>query len=221
MIIGLGGNKQSGKDTTADILCEEWGFHKIAFAVDLKLMCQEIFWVPPEYMEDQALKEAPFETPIILDHHHTADIWKWVKYKRNIATPYGALFMMDKYVGKKISSPRRLMQVVGTEIIRDILDPLYHVKIVKQMITDNKWERVVISDMRLPNERKFVKDSSGILVLLDCPQAISTLDSHRSETSLGDRGDYDYVISNDMSKGIDHLRGEVAKMQRRFTPPVF
>lgn len=43
MIIGLSGKAKSGKDTLADYLVQNYGFIKVAFADELKLMCASNF----------------------------------------------------------------------------------------------------------------------------------------------------------------------------------
>ena len=58
MIIGLVGQKQSGKDTFADYVCSKTGtFHKIAFASTLKRICQEIFSLSDAQLHDPKEKE--------------------------------------------------------------------------------------------------------------------------------------------------------------------
>jgi len=42
-IVGISGRKRSGKDTAADILCEEYGYEKYSFADPIKAACKEVF----------------------------------------------------------------------------------------------------------------------------------------------------------------------------------
>jgi len=62
VIIALGHRKQQGKDTVADILVAEYGFHKIAFADALYSLCYGLFkndgfLTKGEYDQEPALKE--------------------------------------------------------------------------------------------------------------------------------------------------------------------
>jgi hypothetical protein len=42
-VVGISGRKRCGKDTAADILCEEYGYEKYSFADPIKSACREIF----------------------------------------------------------------------------------------------------------------------------------------------------------------------------------
>jgi len=53
--IGITGKARSGKDTFADILCEEYDFAKVALARPIKEACSLIFGIPEEnfYLDDK------------------------------------------------------------------------------------------------------------------------------------------------------------------------
>ena len=57
MIIGICGKKGSGKDTVADFLVHEYGFHKTSFAEPLKQICQCLFELTAEQLHDPIKKE--------------------------------------------------------------------------------------------------------------------------------------------------------------------
>ena len=57
-------------------------------------------------------------------------------------------------------------------------------------------DKVIITDMRFPNELKAVKDRDGITIRVNRPQLISKDFEHESETSL-DSSIFDYTIEND------------------------
>lgn len=57
MLIGLIGQKYSGKDTLADFLVSHYHFKKYAFATPVKEICQIMFHLKPEQMTDPILKE--------------------------------------------------------------------------------------------------------------------------------------------------------------------
>ena len=61
MLIGLIGLKQSGKDTIADYLVNEYFFEKLAFADPLKRVCKELFDLEESYFSDPSMKEAVVE----------------------------------------------------------------------------------------------------------------------------------------------------------------
>jgi len=57
VLIGLIGLKQSGKDTFADYLVANHHFRKLAFAEPVKKLCQTMFLLTEEQLNDPELKE--------------------------------------------------------------------------------------------------------------------------------------------------------------------
>lgn len=67
-LIGITGRKRSGKDTAADILCEQYGYVRVAFADKLRETCKLLFGLTDEELTDGRLKEQyldryPYESP--------------------------------------------------------------------------------------------------------------------------------------------------------------
>lgn len=56
-MIGLVGKKGAGKDTLADYMVNHDGFRKLAFANSLKMICQKLFLLTDEQLNDAILKE--------------------------------------------------------------------------------------------------------------------------------------------------------------------
>jgi hypothetical protein len=56
-MIGLVGKKGSGKDTMADFLVSEYGYHKLAMADPLKKACKILFDFSDEQLNDHERKE--------------------------------------------------------------------------------------------------------------------------------------------------------------------
>jgi hypothetical protein len=100
---------------------------------------------------------------------------------------------------------RRLLQRLGTEAGRRILgddiwiDTLFHA---------HSSGRIVVSDVRFPNEAEAIKDRGGIMVRISRP-GYGPVNGHPSETAL-DSFDFDAHIMNDGS--IDDLHGSVAPL---------
>ena len=120
-------------------------------------------------------------------------------------------------------TPRRLLQLLGTECGRDIIHPNIWVNalmseykwinnpngILRNMVAPN-W---IITDMRFPNELKAVKDRGGITIrvnryplIINTPKEtvhltqedyneIRKVVEHPSETAL-DNAEFDYTIDN-------------------------
>ena len=133
---------------------------------------------------------------------------------------------------------RLLLQIIGTECIRDKVHPNAWVNALfadykscslpdeTTFINDEEFIRKnssqwIITDMRFPNELEAVKSRGGITIRVNRPYDSLNQDSlfslqkqqetnnHPSETSL-DSATFDFVISND--KDIEHLINEVRKI---------
>jgi hypothetical protein len=103
--------------------------------------------------------------------------------------------MVDEYgleVSKSASQEvRRLLQVFGTEVGRNIFGENIWVDLCLNSIHSN---RAVISDVRFPNEADKIKERGGVVWRVNRPQ-VNALNSHASETSLDDY-DFDCIIDN-------------------------
>ena len=112
--------------------------------------------------------------------------------------------IMKNKITKK-STIRDIMQVLGTDLLRQGFNNNIHVAATLGSIKEN--EKVIITDMRFPNELKAVKDKGGITIRVNRPNIHYLLESginnqnkveHESETAL-DNAEFDYTIDNDGS----------------------
>lgn len=118
-------------------------------------------------------------------------------------------FIPLRYKAKQWT-PRLLLQVMGTQIGRNIIHPNIWVNatfaeykpqhfrtvkhqgsLVEHLTTMPNW---IISDVRFPNEAEAIKKRDGILIKV-VRDNIPTMD-HESETALDNYNDWDYVIDN-------------------------
>lgn len=117
-------------------------------------------------------------------------------------------------------TPRLLLQLVGTECMRNIIHPNTW---VNALMNEYKQEPYfgpyienygydifefypnwIITDMRFPNEYEAVKSRSGITIRINRPSVILdgigyNAGDHPSETGLDHIKDWDYIIDNDGS----------------------
>jgi hypothetical protein len=124
-------------------------------------------------------------------------------------------YRMYKFVGELtvFKTPRILLQFVGTDILRGIVDTDYHVNVVKNKIDLDEEDNIyVITDARFENERLKIKEWGGLTVLVDRKTVDREvgLSNHASENSLGEHADYDFIIDNsgsleDLPKEVDNL----------------
>jgi hypothetical protein len=201
IIMGMAGKMGSGKDTAANYLVEHHGFTKIAFADNLKNMCMHAFKLSHEDCYGEVGKFRKFDEPVILGYEHLRQISLWVRedFGDNKLTDV-LRDKMHKFLGQEFETPRHILQFVGTEILRDIIDGEYHAKVVRMQIDKKKLRKVVISDCRFLNERNAIRYWAGVNVLIvgrtTAQEASEASKGHASENSLGTYEEYDAVIDN-------------------------
>jgi len=119
---------------------------------------------------------------------------------------------VDPYWGR---SPRELLQLLGTECGRKVIDPLIWIKALKRQIDLLDTPRVVVSDLRFQNELQAIKSWGGCVVKVlrpgYAPEGLSEAQrTHPSETELDAYEGWDYVLRNDSS--LDVLNARTAAM---------
>lgn len=98
---------------------------------------------------------------------------------------------------------RRLLQVLGTEVGRDMIHEDIWVKIATQDL--NPGDLIVFADVRFPNEARAIKDLGGQIWRINRPE-ISAINRHSSETSMDD-WDFDAWLDN--SGSLEDLKAQV------------
>ena len=119
--------------------------------------------------------------------------------------------IMKNKITKK-STIRDIMQVLGTDLLRQGFNNNIHVAATLGSIKEN--EKVIITDMRFPNELEAVKKHNGITIrinrgLVERTGKMIQGPEHISETAL-DNAEFDYVIENDCT--IDDLIEKVREI---------
>lgn len=207
MIIGVAGEKKHGKDTVAQYLVKEYDYQQRAFADHLKELCSRIFNVPLQNMYDETKKEAPFanlvDLEITLNHALKLVDMIMLEYQGAIHPSDLHAIIHKLWSKNRFTSIRDMLQFVGTDILRDLVDPDYHYNTVVKWIRDNNITKAVISDVRFPNERDNLERDFGdqavtFLVMRPSLQRNET-SGHASENSLGNPEDYNFIIDNDGS----------------------
>lgn len=141
MIVGLLGFINSGKGTVATQLVNKYNFRQDSFATSLKDACAMIFdW--PRHMLEGDTKESR-EWREIVD--------PWWSEKLNIPN----------------FSPRLALQVIGTDALRNHFHEDIWFLTLQNRIRKNPNQHVVISDVRFPNEIKFIQEQGGVLVKIN------------------------------------------------------
>jgi hypothetical protein len=93
-------------------------------------------------------------------------------------------------------TPRKIMQVAGTEAMRNTFHKDIWIKTLEKRIKAPTWENAnwAIDDVRYPNEADAIKSWGGIVVLILRGEEKSI--GHLSETSMQSYKDFDYTIDN-------------------------
>ena len=110
--------------------------------------------------------------------------------------------IMKNKITKK-STIRDIMQVLGTDLLRQNFNNNIHVAATLGSIKEN--EKVIITDLRFPNELEAIKKHNGITIrinrgLIERTGKMIQEPEHISETAL-DNVEFDYVIENDGTIG--------------------
>ena len=189
-VIGICGLIGSGKGTVADILVEEYGFKKLSFADKLKDAVAEMFDWPRDLLEgDTNEGRAWRETP-------------------------------DQFWSRELDrdiTPRYVLQVFGTECMRQGFYDGIWVSMVKKQLLNAPMINWVIPDTRFPNEVNMIKSVGGTVWCIkrgENPkwfdlykyQGIPPTDIHPSEWAWAHTNFNFKILNND---DVDKLKHKV------------
>lgn len=141
MIVGLLGYIGSGKGTVASLLVNDYNFRQDSFAASLKDACSMIFDWPRHLLEGD-----------------TGESREW----REIVDPW-----WSEKLGIAEFSPRLALQLIGTDALRNNFNQDIWFLTLANRIRKNPDQDVVISDVRFPNEIKFIQEQGGVLVKIN------------------------------------------------------
>lgn len=170
LVIGIGHVARVGKDTAADALCRDLGFVRRALADPLK---------------ELAMRTDPLVTSTTRTQNtnigHGRLAW--------VVQGMGWEGAKDSYV-----EVRRFLQNLGVAA-RDTFGPTFWVDQLVSWIERSGHDRIVVPDVRFPNEAEAIREAGGLLVRIDRPGVRG--DGHVSETALRDWDGWDHVFVND------------------------
>jgi hypothetical protein len=186
-LVGLHGHAQSGKNTSGDILTEEFGYEQISFAEPLKrlaLFVNPVVKVAPGYGITWTLQDI-FDD--LADEGITGDdAWE---------------------EAKKIGSTRRFLQKLG-EGVREILGENTWVDYAMAKVEEGG--KYAFTDTRFENEAQAILDRMGMVVEIKRP-GVGPVNDHVSDQRLPDE-----MINLTVLNGgtIDDLRKELRVVGR-------
>jgi hypothetical protein len=180
-VIGMHGYARSGKDTVAQFLAP-FGYQRLAFA--------------------DRLRECMYALDPIVGADSRGRPWRLQEIVDEVGWDEAKGVTLGKVDGPEI---RRLLQVFGTEVGRELLSDTIWVDVVLKQIEeglkDNPSARFVITDVRFPNEEMGLRTGLGFLAPRDIElwkvtrPGVNPVNSHVSDAGLADSL-FDAVLSN-------------------------
>jgi len=110
-------------------------------------------------------------------------------------------------------TPRELAQTFGTEWGRGMVHDDIWVELARRSITNSKYERIVMTDVRFDNEAKMVRDRGGKVIHISVLHEDLKVDAHASEAGV-DHPLIDYYVEAPRGR-IDALGALVVDYVRR------
>jgi len=183
-MFAFSGRKGSGKDTLANT-CNV----KLSFAEPLKDMCSKVFG---DIFSDSD-KNKQMNIIATIDHINTL-ISEINKYE---SAPVQKI--TNDLLGKVFTSPREILQYIGTDIVRKYVNDNFWINIMENRISRCVEKSVGVSDARFPNERELLRKYGYKLILVNRELVKDSTSSHTSENSLGPEDEYDHIVDNNSS----------------------
>ena len=137
-IVGILGFINSGKGTVASTLVNGHNFRQDSFASSLKDACAVMFDWPRHLLEGD-----------------TKESREW----RELVDPW-----WSEQLNIPNFSPRFALQYIGTDVLREHFNQDMWFLTLRNRVRKNPDQNVVISDVRFPNEIKFIQEQGGILI---------------------------------------------------------
>ena len=198
-ILGFVGPAGCGKDTASRLLKENKNIvqKNIPIAGPLKELCSTFFEISPQFLNAPHLKEKEFATPINLTHRILRRLLKemptWVpeiNQKLQIIEYNCDAVPLNGIENRIVKTPRQLMQVIGTDLIRNRVWEDWHLRAAfspKVMDKLNAWETYAVTDIRFVNELLYLQDNFPEFeaYYIENPEAEKVLAkaTHASETT--------------------------------------
>lgn len=197
-LIGLGGLKESGKDTVADDLVDRYGYVKIQMSEPLHDALMVMNPLIPVPLEVSGLHR--FITRVLFGRDE--ELMDFRRYA-NLVADVG-------YVeAKRNPEVRRLLIDLGTNVVRKMVDDDAWVNLAKERIRQahRDGHNVVVTGIRMPNELRMIRNLNGYSVWVDRPVPRTDDPSENSVMP----NDFQWSIFNHY--GLDHLSDEVDVLQ--------
>jgi len=205
MLVAFGYKAGVGKDTAANYLVSKYGWKQLSFASTLKEGCKELFGLTDYDVYHELGKHTVLSSPIEYTTNTHSKELDWMLSEIPTITP---IDLPSSIFGTILTTPRDLLQFIGTEIIRAVY-PSFHIDTCLAKVKENN--NYVISDLRFPNEAKVVAEEGGYCVRIESTtSAPSKNQKHSSETAMDEFDGWFSTIYNDKN-GFDSFYMNIDK----------
>lgn len=219
--------KKFQETRSQDLIPDPKDFQIKKFADKLKDITCIILGCTREQLEDREYKEKPLDKVwwkyklVGKDFANSQGLnssyynIKYLSSKEECEEVAGLSGLRDYEINLDIMTPRKIMQLLGTEAGRQVIHPQIWINSMfseyrrsvhnskskpsggqSVSVIDAPYPNWVITDTRFPNELQAVKDRDGITIIVKRQETDHLAGDHASETSL-DNSKFDYTINND------------------------
>lgn len=152
-IVGVTGVKGSGKNTTYELLKKHYpDIKEVSLAGKMKQVCMDVLGLTEFQITDRVAKEAPLDDPIYLTAEKVKALY--VEFGEGENIDYDT--HIRPHIGMTLESPRRVLQYVGTEVLRSVRDNIHSYYLYSNLKdTDGTY---FITDLRFFDEYQFFAD---------------------------------------------------------------
>lgn len=201
-VFGFIGTKGSGKNTSFELFKEKYpSIQEYSFAGLLKERCSKVFNLDMSFFINPQLKEKELIYPITLNKSNLAQLI-FNEYLFPLSEDSSEI--INKFSGLQMKTPRQLLQIVGTDILRE-LDTNVHIKALLNSLPD---EGIIgITDIRFINEFNSLEDKYGknFTPFFIFRSSLNT-DSHSSETEVKLMRDFNKSVIINNTGNLSDLR---------------
>ena len=210
MIITLSGKAHSGKSEVAQVLIKPFSFVEHTLAYTLKRMCEAVFFMSEYDTEDPVGKETLFDKPIQIDADHVIDLLLYLKFQLGLQlTQETKDIIRDSMLALPLLvSPRKVLQFIGTEVLRKALGDDVHVDFWERRLKQEPAKDVIVTDVRFTNEKNHFKNKEALQILVLDGTENEGVVTHKSELCWN-KNEFDWVFFNDKRLGLKALEEQI------------
>ncbi|GBG14255.1 GntR family transcriptional regulator [Novimethylophilus kurashikiensis] len=196
-ILGLTGLRGSGKDTVAKMLLAN-GWKRLSFGDAIYIEVSEAYGVSIDFLQNRDTKELPLERMalkyctnlefvdvFLADAGYKKSLRRALNEDKVLARP-GMRRRLKKALSKPLS-PRKVLQIWGTEYRRVVYRDDYWREQVRLAIVAEPNTNFVITDVRYPDEGEMLRNMGASIARVSRPGLGGADDpglQHQSETMM-------------------------------------